>query len=152
MSNLTITIEAPEIVKALTALTAALQPVASPASKDKPLPPISATKLGQSTDLAQPAPVQAAPVYQAPVTSPVQIATPTETTADDPAPQAPTAAPSFTVEQVGKAGADLLAADPGKMPELLGLLNQFGAQAITELKPDQIGAFATALRGLGAKI
>lgn len=66
---------------------------------------------------------------------------------------APTApAPSYTPEQVGKAGADLIASNSAKMPDLLALLQQFGVPAITELKPEQLGPFATALRGLGAKI
>lgn len=63
-----------------------------------------------------------------------------------------TSAPSYTPEQVGKAGADLIASNSAKMPDLLALLQQFGVPAITELKPEQLGPFATALRGLGAKI
>ena len=61
-------------------------------------------------------------------------------------------APTFTVEQVGKAGADLIAANPGKMAELQALLAQFGAPCVTALKPEQLGPFATALRGLGANL
>ena len=38
------------------------------------------------------------------------------------------------------------------VPELLALLQKYGAQAITQLKPEQLGAFATELRGLGAKL
>lgn len=52
----------------------------------------------------------------------------------------------------GKAGADLVSQDAAKMPELLALLQKYGAQAITQLKPEQLGAFATELRGLGAKL
>jgi len=65
---------------------------------------------------------------------------------------APTAAPSYTMEQVSKAGADLLALNPAKMPELMDLLQQFGVPAISELKAEQMGPFATALRGLGAQL
>ena len=66
---------------------------------------------------------------------------------------APVAAtPAYTVEQIGKAGADLVSQDAAKMPELLALLQKYGAQAITQLKPEQLGAFATELRGLGAKL
>lgn len=68
-----------------------------------------------------------------------------------PIPQVPTApAPSFTIEQVATAGAELVQAQ--KTPQLMALLAQFGVQAVTELKPDQMGAFATALRGMGARI
>jgi hypothetical protein len=38
------------------------------------------------------------------------------------------------------------------MAELSALLQQFGVPAITELKPEQLGPFAIALRGLGARI
>lgn len=61
-------------------------------------------------------------------------------------------APSFTPEQVSKAGADLITAQPAKMQELMGLLAQFGVQTIQALKSEQLGAFATALRGMGAQI
>lgn len=93
-----------------------------------------------------PAPAPAPGPAPAPVAAPINPTPPV-------APTAPTApAPSFTLEQVGKAGADLIAANPTKMQELLGLLGQFGVQAITELKSEQVGPFATALRGLGAKL
>lgn len=62
------------------------------------------------------------------------------------------AAPAYTVEQIGKAGADLVSQDAAKMPELLALLQKYGAQAITQLKPEQLGAFATELRRLGANL
>lgn len=62
------------------------------------------------------------------------------------------AAPAITLEQVAKAGADLISAAPAKMPELLALLKQYDVPAVNALKPEQVGPFATALRGLGAKI
>ena len=62
------------------------------------------------------------------------------------------AAPTYTMEQIGKAGADLATQTPGKMPELLALLQKYGVRAITELRPEQLGAFATELRGLGARL
>jgi len=61
-------------------------------------------------------------------------------------------APAFSVEQVSRAGADLIAANPAKMNELQALLGQFGVAYVGALKPEQTGAFATALRGLGANI
>lgn len=66
------------------------------------------------------------------------------------APVTPTAAPTYTLDQITKAGADLAAA--GKTPQLLGLLQQFGIQAVSMLPKEQYGAFATALRGLGAQL
>lgn len=68
-----------------------------------------------------------------------------------PMPTAPLAeAPKFTIDEITKAGGEF--AQAGHMPELVNLLQQFGVQAVTQLKPEQIGPFATALRGLGAKI
>ena len=94
-----------------------------------------------------PAPVAKAPTEPAPPVAPPPVAA-------VPAPTAvPVAAtPAITLEQVAKAGADLISASPAKMPELVALLKQFGVPAVHALKPEQIGAFATALRGLGAKI
>lgn len=102
-------------------------------------------------------PPPAVPVNPSPAPTPAPAPgpapTPVAASANAAPPVVPTApAPGFTLEQVGKAGADLIASNPAKMPELLGLLGQFGVQAITELKPEQVGAFATALRGLGAKL
>ena len=48
------------------------------------------------------------------------------------------------------AGATLM--DAGKANDLINLLHSFGVQAVMELKPEQLGAFATAMRDLGAKI
>lgn len=96
-----------------------------------------------------PGPVPTAGYAPSPAPAPV---TPPPAPSYTPGPAPTTAAPSYTHEQVGKAGADLIASNSAKMPELLALLQQFGVPAITELKPEQLGPFATALRGLGAKI
>lgn len=70
-----------------------------------------------------------------------------------PAPQVPTSpAPGYTLEQLSRAGAALIAADPGKREQLIALLHQFGVEATTQLPPEQYGAFATALRGMGAAV
>lgn len=61
-------------------------------------------------------------------------------------------APAYTVEQVCQAGANLVAANPAKMQDLRSLLVQYGVNAVKALKPEQLGSFATALRGLGAQI
>lgn len=69
------------------------------------------------------------------------------------APVAPVApAPTYTLEQVSRAGAELISADSGKLPQLRDLLQKYGVPAVSELKPDQLGGFATELRALGAQI
>ena len=68
-----------------------------------------------------------------------------------PAPAVPLASPpQYTVDQIMAAGGALM--DAGKIQELSNLLHSFGVQTVTDLKPEQLGAFATAMRELGAKI
>ena len=55
-------------------------------------------------------------------------------------------------EQVSKAGADLITADSSRLPALNGLLQRYGIASVQELPAEQIGTFATELRGMGAKI
>lgn len=91
--------------------------------------------------LPTPAPAQAQTLPVAPV----------KPTTPPPAPVAPVAAaPTYSREQIMTAGAALI--DAGKINELMGLLNAFGVQAVTQLKQEQLGAFATELRKLGAQI
>lgn len=80
----------------------------------------------------------------APVAAPVAPPAP-------PVPVVPVAPPpSYTREQIMVAGAALV--DAGKMQDLLNLLSTFGVRAVTELKQEQLGAFATEMRKLGAQI
>ena len=58
--------------------------------------------------------------------------------------------PQFTQDQIMQAGAKLM--DAGKANELVALLRTFNVRAVMDLKPEQIGAFATAMRELGAEI
>jgi len=96
--------------------------------------------------------VAAAPTV---ATTPTAPTTPTTPTAPTPTPAAPpvvptAAAPTYSRDQIMTAGAALI--DAGKINELMGLLNTFGVQAVTHLKQEQLGAFATELRKLGAQI
>ena len=106
----------------------------------------------------------------APNTETGEPVNPIESTVVDPTATAPTAAPDapqidnaepsvpvapapvYTRNQISKAGAELIAADPAKMSALQELLAQFNVIAIPELKEYQFGAFATELRELGANI
>jgi len=88
---------------------------------------------------------------QAPATAPTVV--PTGVPAPAPAEKqqtAPTKEPTYTVDQLAVAATPLV--DAGKQAELIQLLASFGAQAITQLSQEQLGAFATGLRSLGAKI
>lgn len=80
-------------------------------------------------------------------------AAPAPQPAEPEAPKAPVApAPTYTLEQVSRAGAELISTDSGKLPQLRELLQKYGVPAVSELKPDQLGSFATELRALGAQI
>ena len=77
---------------------------------------------------------------------------PWETVADSPAAAVFAAENAPTLDEIANAGARLLDADAGKMMPLLNLLQEFGVQAITQLKDDQLAEFAERLRGLGAEV
>lgn len=150
MFEINVTIHCPDLVAAAqllakctgTAAPAVPAPVVAP-----PAPAVQAT-----------APVQ----LQHPAANPTTPASPTTSTgyhSEATAPAAPALstvplaqAPTFTLAEISKAGADLIGANPGLLPKVNELLAQYGIQTLDKLKPDQFGAFATALRGLGAKI
>lgn len=91
-----------------------------------------------------PPPTPAAPVSTAPVSEPVT-----------PPPSAPTqeassAAVSYSLDDLARAGADLL--DQGKQAELPALLARFGITSLPDLPKERYGEFATAMREMGARI
>lgn len=154
MFEINVTVNAPEIAEALNNLAAALkgakpEPAASKTGKaDKPAPVPPADYMPPA-DTA-PAPAAPAPaVTPAPAPAPAPVQAPV-TPAPAPAPVPVAPAPTYSRDQIMTAGAALI--DAGKINELVGLLNSFGVQAVTQLKQDQLGAFATELRKLGAQI
>lgn len=94
------------------------------------------------------APVPTASVAPVPTAPATPAAVPTAPVT--PAPAVPTSAHTYTPDELAKAAMPLM--DAGKQQELIGLVHQFGASSIPELRPEQYGAFATALRGMGAQI
>lgn len=63
----------------------------------------------------------------------------------------PTAAPTYTIQELANAAKGIL--DAGNVEKLKALLtDQFGVKALTELSPGRYGEFATAIRAMGAKI
>ena len=83
-----------------------------------------------------------APAAPAAPTAPVAPATP--------AAPVPTTQVSYKPDDLARAAMSLL--DSGRQPDLIALLGQFGVVSIPDLRPEQYGAFATALRGMGAQI
>ena len=172
MSNMamTIKVEAPDLVAALMRLAAAVNPDPNILTPDEPRPQMPApAPAAPIAPPAAPQPPVAVPQGNVtpPVAAPLPPAAPLATTmppapaaapaappAPAPAPAAPavpvTTAPTYTLDQIAKAGASLV--DAGKMEPLLALLSRYGVQAVTQLAPEHYGAFATELRALGAQI
>lgn len=145
MLEMRITIEAPELVGALNNLAAAM-------GGAKLTPQQGAVAAPQqpmtNPQTAAPAPAPVTPAQPNPLPSPGPVA---QATPNYPAPNVPLAQPpQYTIDQIMAAGATLM--DAGKVNELRNLLMSFGANAVMDLKPEQLGAFATGLRELGAKI
>lgn len=120
------------ILKAIDKLTTALEK--------------NAVNISVSQDTPAPVAPVATPTPAPAPAAPAQTVAPT-----NPAPTVPvTTAPTYTLDQIAKAGASLV--DAGKMEQLLALLAKYGVQAVTQLQPDQYGVFATELRTLGAQL
>lgn len=88
-------------------------------------------------------PAQAA----APSARPQPVAMPSAAPVPSPVPTSPT---TYALDDLARAAGTLM--DTGRQAELVGLLQQFGVASLPELPQAQYGAFATALRGLGAQI
>ena len=173
MMEMKITVEAPDLAASILKLAEAIASGPDPALliPDEPLP-VSAYP---ATPAAAPVAPVAAPVSPAPVNptpgpapttaAPVAAPSPSPTPVTNaptagptsaapgntPAPAVPvTGVPTYTLDQISRAGASLV--DAGKMQQLLELLGRYGVQAVTQLQPEQYGAFATELRALGAQI
>lgn len=152
MMEMKITVEAPDLAASILKLAEAIASGPDPSilTPDEPAPaaPVSPAPV---TPTQTPAPAPAAPVA---APSPAPAPTAGQTSAapgNTPAPTVPVAgAPAYTLDQISRAGASLV--DAGKMQQLLELLGRYGVQAVTQLQPEQYGAFATELRALGAQI
>lgn len=108
-------------------------------AQQQPSPPVHQAPINQGQQgvpVAQQQPQQEPPIHQAPPV-PQQ-------------PSVPTSSPTYTMDQLARAASQLM--DTGKQAELVQLLGQFGAQALTALPQEQYGAFATKLRELGANL
>ena len=156
MMEMKIKIEVPDLAAAICKLAAAITPPdINTLTPDEPRGIPAAAPVAPVAAPAPAAPVNPTPAPVAPVAAPVAppAPVPTEQPAA-PVAQAPAAvpvtAPTYTLDQIARAGASLV--DAGKMEQLLALLARYGVAAVTQLQPDQFGVFATELRALGAQI
>ena len=157
------------VLKAIDKLTTALEKsavnISVPQDTPAPVAPLSAPVVPAPVPPVTTPPTTAVPTQPTPAVptqpTPAPVATPTPApapaapaqtvTPTNPAPTVPvTTAPTYTLDQIAKAGASLV--DAGKMEQLLALLAKYGVQAVTQLQPDQYGVFATELRTLGAQL
>lgn len=174
MFEIKVTVSCPDLVLAATALSKAM--IGRSTENEQPanhtpaasaVCPASAVQMTAPAAVATPAAVVAPvapvapenPIPAAPMASPAPVAVPVQTppqTAAAPVTAASTVlvttAPQITIEQIGKAGADLITAKPESQAQLLALLQKYGVQSAHQLKPEQIGPFATEMRALGARI
>ena len=93
-----------------------------------------------------------APAAQIPQTAPAAgiPVTPSATDTVQNLPAVPTSVPQYTFDMIQTACAECM--DKGQAQQLQGLLQKFGIRRIPELRSEQYGAFATELRGRGARI
>lgn len=157
MNEIKIAIEGmKDLTDAVNRLASAMMAGSTPAAADTQVPnvqnPVSQTQpsspMGWPPVFSNPAPQQPAPAMPAPQQTmgvPVSGMTPMQ------GPIPTTAAPqTFTIEQLQVAAAGLTGM--GKMPQVMGILQKFGIQAMTELPKERYGEFALALREAGAQI
>lgn len=141
--NVTIRIDRiDDLIKAAGMLAGLHGEEASPAQKPYSAQIAQATQIPAQAMTGQPSPA-------APIAQPAQEAAP----APQPAPAAapvPTAEHTYTAEELQVAAVALV--DKGMMVQLQGLLQQFEVNSLPELPAEKYGAFATALRGMGAQI
>lgn len=167
--EITIKIQAPELAEALNNIARVIAITVSgmdrglePEQPQQTLPnnalvnnipvtniPITNVPIQQPSIVYTQAPVQQLPVQQQ---QPVQQAPTQQYNAPVVQQPVPTQAQTYTMDQLAIAATQLMDMDAGKRNELFNLLAQFGVQALTALPKEQYGAFATALRSMGARI
>lgn len=164
--DINITIKCPDLPLAAAAIAKALMGV-----KDAEETPAPVTPQAAAVNAPAPAPSPTpAPVAGAPATVSHSEAIPTPVvpqayapaaamTAPGPVPTAPsptavptTTAPQITGDMVASAGAEFIRDHREMLGPLNALLQKYGVTCATELRPDQIGPFATEMRALGANI
>ena len=123
MFTINININAPDLTNSLLSLAMAIHD-----SKINVLPP-------------EARPVQSVPVQQVvPQVAPIA----------PPMPLVPTAAPSYSFDDIARAGASLM--QTPRASECQNLLAKYGVASLTELDPARYGEIAADLRALGAQI
>lgn len=157
--DINITIKCPDLPLAAAAIAKAIMGV-----KDAEAAPTPAMPQAAAVNAPAPAPSPTpAPVAGVPVTASPSEVNPTPgaqqtytpaaaTTVPSPTAVPTTTAPQITGDMVASAGAEFIRDHREMLGPLNALLQKYGVTCATELRPDQIGPFATEMRALGAKI
>ena len=148
--EITVKVEAEGLEKAINVLAQAIsnqsigEVAATQEQPEQEAPPIAPVKLKVPK---QEVPKQEVPKQEVPkqAVAPVKQEAPAQAV-----PAVPTSNPGFTMDQLAVAATQLM--DAGKRDDIISLLSTFNVQALTGLPKDQYGAFATSLRGMGAKL
>lgn len=137
-----------ELTEAVRALAAAggraAAPAATPGMPQYPAPVQQGTAPVSAPQNYSPAPVQPAMAPGMGMPQPSVGTAPVSAVPTTAVPQ------EYTIEQLQVAAAGL--SGMGRMPQVMGILQRFGIQAMTELPRERYGEFATALREAGAQI
>lgn len=159
MLEIKVTVEAPALAEAINNLAGAMGSAARiPAAVDAQATQTNVTPFPMNPPVQA---AQSAPVAPTPAPAPAQTATSGTTGSAAPLPAngqpvpAPTptpatAAKSYTLDEIGRAGAALV--ERGKMQQLVALMGRYGVQTIVQLNPAQYNAVAEELKALGAKL
>lgn len=107
-------------------------------------------------DMLQPVPEETEVTKPAMPTAPAETPVPVAAAVESKVPTVPvtpveTSTISYTADDLAMASMDLIRQGVSNQA-LQDILKQFGVQALPQLSPDQYGAYATAIRALGAKI
>lgn len=180
MSEITIKVEATDLISAMNALANALNAnsrnIMGASDKSESAVIAKNQQPADATAVTLPMTAPTAQSYTAPAQSPVSsftvpsmppmqvptaapVATPTtyapQTAPVTPTmpmgvPTAPTSAPAYTIEQLQTAIAPLL--DAGKVAQIQQLVQSFGVATLMDMPKERYGEFANGLRNLGGVI
>lgn len=160
MLEIKITVSCPDLVLAATALAKCLRPhnavetteaSSAPTASVMSAVPASAVPTMAAAPSAPAVPVAA--IAPSMSVGSAASSVPAATVAASATPPVPlAAAPQYSLDQIARAGADLVTREPAKAAAAQQLLVSFGVQTVSDLPKERFGEFVTALRGLGASI
>lgn len=154
MMEIKVTLEIPGLPEAVNNLANAISGKSIPAiantvTQEKVESPTNSTPVQQAAPTSQNEIAAAGSAITQPAT--VANVPPVQNVQSSPAPTSFHSEPkTYTLEELSNAGAALC--EQGKMPQLIELLAQFGAQSIVQVSKEHYPALADSLKTLGAAL